>query len=163
MDKDNALVSTDEEILIRPYNDENDLPPIQELMSKHLSEPYSIYTYRYFLVTWADLSHVAVIDGQIVGAIICRLAPHKRGPLRGYIGMLAVSEKHRRKGIGSRLVESSVEAMKEAGADEVALEAEVTNMAALKIYEGLGFLRDKLLHRYYLSGVSAWRLKLWLR
>jgi len=42
------------------------------------------------------------------------------------------------------------------------LEAEVTNSAALSLYENLGFVRDKYLHRYYLSGVDAYRLKLWL-
>ena len=42
------------------------------------------------------------------------------------------------------------------------LEAEVTNFAALSLYENLGFVRDKYLHRYYLSGVDAYRLKLWL-
>ncbi|EGD72600.1 N-alpha-acetyltransferase 30 [Salpingoeca rosetta] len=148
---------------IRPYRDENDLPAIQKLMAAHLSEPYSIYTYRYFLVTWGKLSHVAVVEGEVVGAVICRLARHKRGPLRGYIGMLAVSEDHRKKGIGTMLVKASVEAMKEAGADEIVLEAETSNLGALRIYESLGFLRDKLLERYYLSGVSAWRLKLWLK
>jgi N-alpha-acetyltransferase 30 len=45
--------------------------------------------------------------------------------------------------------------------DQVVLEAEVDNVGALKLYEGLGFVRDKLLPSYYLSGVSAWRLKLW--
>jgi ribosomal protein S18 acetylase RimI-like enzyme len=44
---------------------------------------------------------------------------------------------------------------------QVVLEAEVDNVGALKLYEGLGFVRDKLLPSYYLSGVSAWRLKLW--
>lgn len=45
---------------------------------------------------------------------------------------------------------------------QVVLEAEVTNSAALSLYENLGFVRDKYLHRYYLSGVDAYRLKLWL-
>ena len=39
----------------------------------------------------------------------------------------------------------------------------MTNKAALKLYENLGFVRDKRLLRYYLNGVDAWRLKLWLR
>ena len=43
------------------------------------------------------------------------------------------------------------------------MEAEITNSAALHLYEKLGFVRDKRLHRYYLSGTDAFRLKLWLR
>ena len=48
-------------------------------------------------------------------------------------------------------------------ADEVVLETEITNKPALKLYENLGFVRDKRLFRYYLNGVDASRLKLWLR
>lgn len=46
---------------------------------------------------------------------------------------------------------------------QVVLETEITNKAALKLYEKLGFVRDKRLFRYYLNGVDALRLKLWLR
>lgn len=31
------------------------LPQIRQLISKDLSEPYSIYVYRYFLYQWPDL------------------------------------------------------------------------------------------------------------
>lgn len=40
------------------YGDEKEspyLPAIRELISKDLSEPYSIYVYRYFLYQWGDL------------------------------------------------------------------------------------------------------------
>ena len=46
---------------------------------------------------------------------------------------------------------------------QVVLEAEDTNTAALHLYEKLGFVRDKRLHKYYLAGSDAFRLKLWLR
>ena len=42
------------------------------------------------------------------------------------------------------------------------LEAEVTNHGAIALYENLGFVRDKRLHRYYLNGSDAFRLMLWL-
>eukprot|EP00055_Hartaetosiga_balthica_P014081 m.75439 g.75439 ORF g.75439 m.75439 type:complete len:172 (-) comp8482_c0_seq1:1384-1899(-) len=155
--------SIGEGVIVRGYKDENDLPRMAELIAKDLSEPYSVYTYRYFLHTWPQLSHVAVIDGEIVGTVICRLTQHKRGPFRGYIAMIAVDDKCRRKGIGTALVEASITALKKMDADEIVLEAEVTNQGALRTYEKLGFLRDKLLYRYYLSGISAWRLKLWLK
>lgn len=41
-----------------PYGDEKEspyLPAIRQLISKDLSEPYSIYVYRYFLYQWGDL------------------------------------------------------------------------------------------------------------
>ena len=41
------------------------------------------------------------------------------------------------------------------------LETEVSNTSAILLYESLGFVRDKYLNRYYLSGNDAIRLKLW--
>merc|ERR1712099_46355 len=66
---------------------------------------------------------------------------------RGYIAMLAVDSSHRKKRIGSTLVKKAIEAMVEDDADEVVLETEITNKPALKLYENLGFVRDKRLFR----------------
>ena len=61
----------------------------------------------------------------------------------------------------------SVLKMIEMEADEIVLETEVTNPAALALYEsntlmtlGCGFLREKKLIAYYLNGNDAYRLKL---
>ena len=43
------------------------------------------------------------------------------------------------------------------------LETEVTNAASLRLYERLGFIRSKRLHRYYLNGNTAFRLVLYLK
>lgn len=53
--------------------------------------------------------------------------------------------------------------MLEYNADEVVLETEITNIPALRLYENLGFVRDKRLFDYYLNGVDALRLKLWFK
>jgi peptide alpha-N-acetyltransferase len=95
--------------------------------------------------------------------IISKLEPHRSGPLRGYIAMLAVSESHRNRGIATNLVQRAIAAMAAQGADEIVLETEITNTASLKLYERLGFLRSKRLHRYYLNGSTAFRLVLYLK
>lgn len=46
---------------------------------------------------------------------------------------------------------------------QIAVETEVDNFPSLKLYERLGFLRTKRLHRYYLSGKTAFRLILYLK
>lgn len=74
--------------------------------------------------------------------------------------MLAVDPTRRRLGLGRKLVRKSIELMKEAGADEVVLETEISNEAALRLYESEGFLRDKRLGAYYLNGNDAFKLKL---
>ncbi|XP_063804052.1 N-alpha-acetyltransferase 30 [Pseudophryne corroboree] len=145
------------------YESELQMPDIMRLITKDLSEPYSIYTYRYFIHNWPQLCFLAVVGEECVGAIVCKLDMHKKMFRRGYIAMLAVDSKYRRKGIGTNLVKKAIYAMVEGDCDEVVLETEITNKSALKLYENLGFVRDKRLFRYYLNGVDALRLKLWLR
>ncbi|KAF8564109.1 hypothetical protein P879_10840 [Paragonimus westermani] len=146
----------------RQYRDEEDLQRIIPLISKDLSEPYSIYTYRYFIYQWPKLCLLAFCKDECVGTIVCKLEPYATNLLRGYIAMLVVKDGHRRKGIGSRLVQLAVDLMIENKCDEVTLETEITNLSALALYEQLGFCRYKRLLRYYLNGVDAFRLKLWL-
>lgn len=42
----------------------------------------------------------AMVGEECVGAIVCKLDMHKKMFRRGYIAMLAVDSKYRRKGIG---------------------------------------------------------------
>ncbi|XP_060069942.1 N-alpha-acetyltransferase 30-like [Ylistrum balloti] len=145
------------------YKSELQMPDIMRLITKDLSEPYSIYTYRYFIHNWPKLCFLAMDGAKCVGAIVCKLDMHKKMVRRGYIAMLAVDSDYRRKRIGSHLVRKAIRAMILDDCDEVVLETEITNKAALRLYENLGFVRDKRLFRYYLNGVDALRLKLWLR
>ena len=46
---------------------------------------------------------------------------------------------------------------------QIVLETEETNTAALRLYERLGFVRDKRLPKYYLNNNDAFRLKAVLR
>lgn len=57
----------------------------------------------------------------------------------------------------------AIDAMIKGNADEIVLETEETNTPAMRLYERLGFLRSKKLHRYYLNGNSAYRLVLLLK
>lgn len=77
--------------------------------------------------------------------------------------MLAVSAAYRGHGVATALVKKAIDAMAQRNADEVVLETEETNIPAMRLYERLGFLRSKKLHRYYLNGNSAYRLVLLLK
>ncbi|ORY79394.1 acyl-CoA N-acyltransferase [Protomyces lactucae-debilis] len=142
-----------------PYKDETQLPTIIALIADELSEPYSIYVYRYFIHQWPELCFLALVDDEPVGTIVCKLEDH-RGALRGYIAMLAVKPGHRGRKIATKLVERAIAEMVSRKADEVCLETEVTNPASMRLYENLGFLRIKRLHRYYLNANDAFRYKL---
>ncbi|XP_055677707.1 N-alpha-acetyltransferase 30 [Lutzomyia longipalpis] len=145
------------------YKSELQMPDIMRLIQKDLSEPYSIYTYRYFIHNWPKLCFLAMHGDKCVGAIVCKLGLHRQTIKRGYIAMLAVDKDYRKMKIGTRLVHKAIMAMLNDKADEVVLETEITNTPALRLYENLGFVRDKRLFHYYLSGVDALRLKLWFR
>lgn len=56
---------------------------------------------------------------QMIGVVVSKLEPHRGGPLRGYIAMLAVQEEYRGQGIATRLVRMTIDKMVERGADEV--------------------------------------------
>lgn len=151
------------EIVYQVYESELQMPSIMSLIQKDLSEPYSIYTYRYFIHNWPRLCFLALHEERCVGAIVCKLDIHRQNVRRGYIAMLAVDKDYRKLKIGTALVQKAIQAMLEDDADEVVLETEITNQPALRLYENLGFVRDKRLFHYYLNGVDALRLKLWFR
>jgi peptide alpha-N-acetyltransferase len=170
-----------------------------ELIDRDLSEPYSIFTYRYFVAQWPSLCFIAVDptggagraatpaaddakndnskeqpknrspvllpdgEGSAAGVVVCKAEPHRdRGLVRGYLAMLVVDPSYRGKGLGASLAKRAIAAMRDHPCDELALEAEAGNKAALSLYRSLGFARDKRLHRYYLNGCDAYRLKLLL-
>jgi peptide alpha-N-acetyltransferase len=138
------------------------------MMIRDLSEPYPVYTYRYFVHKWPELcllAYRASDPDTIIGSCVSKLdyqpkLEQQTNKLRGYIAMLSVDPSCRRLGLGRKLVHRSIEKMREMGADEVILETEITNTAALKLYESMGFLREKRLAAYYLNGNDAFKLKL---
>ena len=153
------------EIAFEPFVRESQMGPIVSLIEKDLSEPYSIFTYRYFIHGWPKLCYLAMVGGEMVGCIVCK-ASRGAGPdgaYAGYIAMLAVKTSYRKHGIGSKLVCRAIEEMIAMGCDECCLEAEITNEGALRLYERLGFMRTVRLIRYYLNGSDAYKLKLLLK
>lgn len=98
-----------DDIDIISYESELQMPEIMRLIQKDLSEPYSIYTYRYFIHNWPKLCFLAIHEGTCIGAIVCKLDMHRNVVKRGYIAMLAVDEKYRKRKIGSRLVRKAIQ------------------------------------------------------
>lgn len=43
------------------YQSEAQMPDIMQLIQKDLSEPYSVYTYRYFINNWSKLCFLVSI------------------------------------------------------------------------------------------------------
>jgi len=154
-------------ITFQDYAGECDIPTIMALVAPELSEPYSIFTYRYFLHNWPELTILALLDNKPVGCIVCKVDKDKEPPIEGepipehgYIGMLTVDKTLRRSGIGSKLVNTAIERMQKMGCASVMLETEITNVSGIRLYEKIGFIREELLICYYLNWNDAYRLRL---
>jgi N-alpha-acetyltransferase 30 len=130
------FVSTSCEVEYFTYTDESMIPEIQKLVSNDLSEPYSIFTYRYFLHNWPEMCicGYAVCEDengenrkQMIATIVCKADGPDEG-MQGYIAMLAVDSRFRNLGIGTVLVKKGVEAMIRVGCREIVLETEVLKL-----------------------------------
>lgn len=84
------------------YKTEDDLALVMRLIDNELSEPYSIFTYRYFIYNWPNLCYLAfdASTGHAFGTVVCKLDDH-RGTMRGYLAMLTVEKEYRGKMIGA--------------------------------------------------------------
>ena len=90
-----------------------------------------------------NTSFVAVENGEIVGAI---LAGHDG--YRGFIHHTAVSVSHRGIGIGTKLVNTAVDAIRNEGINKVVLVAFKTNTLGNSFWEKQGFaVREDLYYR----------------
>ena len=78
-----------------------------DLIDKSLSEPYSVFTYRYFLHQWPNLCYLAFDGDKPIGVVVCKMDDH-RGHLRGYIAMLVVDNTYRGKGLGGWVCSSGL-------------------------------------------------------
>lgn len=159
----NSKTGEELEYRLIQYTGEEHVDEIMSAMEADLSEPYNIFTYRYFLNRWPELTFLAMIPDdkdkskeKCIGAIVCSIEDTKNGRRRGYIAMLAVTKEYRHYKIGSTLVKKAIDEMKDA--DEIALETETNNAAALGFYGKLGFIRSKKMFKYYLSGTDAYQL-----
>ncbi|EGV60157.1 N-alpha-acetyltransferase 30 [Yamadazyma tenuis] len=159
---DYGLVATVGNLRYQRFNpaSQNQFRIISNLIADHLSEPYSIYVYWYFLNTWPQYCYITKDSADtVVGVIISKINLHRNVRTRGYIGMLVIDPIYRKKGIAKKLVQLTIDAMIEADhVDEISLETEVINKGALRLYESLGFMRVKRLYKYYLSTHDAFRL-----
>ncbi|CAH7685779.1 acyl-CoA N-acyltransferase [Phakopsora pachyrhizi] len=143
-------------------SDIDELRLIIDLIDKELSEPYIIYTYRYFLTYWPHLCILAFqkLTNDLVGVIICKQNENRVPSNRGYIAMLITKQSHRKLGIARSLVQIAIEKMVKDGAQEIVLETESDNREALNFYKNLGFIREKRLYAFYLNRKDAFRLVL---
>ncbi|VEU42684.1 unnamed protein product [Pseudo-nitzschia multistriata] len=74
-DADSSGSGTSVEIGFIDYRDESQLEHVDRLVAVDLSEPYSIFTYRYFLNRYPDLCILAVDkkSGEVCGCVVGKI------------------------------------------------------------------------------------------
>ena len=96
---------------------------------------------------------------------VCFFVAEEEGKLVGYCGIVtvlyegdivkvAVSGKYQRRGVGRRLLQGTMEKMREKGVRVFHLEVRESNQAAVGLYEKLGFVRDGTRKNYYENPVE---------
>ena len=150
------------EIVVRKARKE-DIPIIMYINRVSLPENYPEWFFEEHLERWGEAFYVAEILGKVVGYVMSRVefgAPYVvEGTIvkKGHIVSVAVLEAYRRRGIGRRLMEHALRALKEVyDCKEVYLEVRVSNIPAIKLYEKLGFRKVRVIPMYYLDGEDAY-------
>lgn len=111
-------------------------------------EAFSKHHIANLLTDYNCVSLVAKIDGTIVGFII-GMMHIERNALVGHILTIDVSPPYRRRAIAKMLLQKIEEIFKEKGVKSCRLEVREDNIAALKLYQKLGYKRVAKLENYY--------------
>ena len=92
-------------------------------------------------------------DGKTQGFIVAHAGT------TGHIVTIDVSQKARRAGVGSTLLRSAEERLRDAGSQAVGLETAVDNLTALSFYKRHGYMVTRTWPHYYSNGLDALVLK----
>lgn len=91
---------------------------------------------------------IAKKNGKIIGFVIGAVY-YDKDQLVGHILTIDISQKHRRKGIGVKLLQEIEKIFAEKGAVKCRLEVREDNIAAIKLYRKLGYKKAGKLPYYY--------------
>lgn len=124
------------------HPDPDDLATIFALEADSFTNPWTPEALTTMLLS--DVTRLYVARNHqhaVVGFCACWLIETEL-----HINTLAVSSKYRRQGVATRLVRFVLEAT---GADQATLEVRRSNVAAVNLYEKLGFRTTAVRERYY--------------
>ncbi len=106
-------------------------------------------------LTYSSDVLVADLGGKVVGYIaISELGRDAK------IISFAVKKEFRRKGIGTKLLDTAINICKEKGKEKLFLEVRVSNIPAQSLYKKKGFKVVKIIPNYYSDGESAYLMVL---
>lgn len=131
---------------------EKDLKAVLDIEYVCFPDPYPLSLLSRLLSMYRSTFLVAEDDGDgVVGYIIGAV----RWGKIGHILAIGVTPKHRRKRIGSALMEEIMARFLRQGAEMVRLEVRKSNITAREFYKKHGFVERQEIPYYYMDGESA--------
>ena len=131
------------ELILRPMTEE-DLPAVSQIEEETFSMPWKPDDFREMIKRDNMTYMVAELDGEIIGGSGMR---NILGD--GEITNVAIREKYRGRGYGKALLQALLTAGEEMGAAAFTLEVRVSNTAAIRLYESLGFVSEGVRPDFY--------------
>lgn len=141
---------TQKVIQVRDVESE-DLEPIHEIAQGSFKDPYPLGLLQHIYDSDPEGFLAAEIEEELVGYLIGLV---RWGDV-GHILAIAVDESYRRQGVGSSLIITAIDRLKNNGANKVKLEVRVSNEAAQEFYNKIGFQPEKIVPSYYSDGEDA--------
>ena len=133
----------------------NDIFPVISLAFETLPERYNPSIFSQFYESCPEGFLVALNNNTIIGFLIGT----KTAPNTARILMLAVTDSHRKQGIGSALLAQFINEMKQQHVTRIELEVRTSNKGALLFYQARGFLLQETLQRFYQNGENAYSMR----
>ncbi len=135
-----------------------DLDRVYELACSSLSENYNPTLFLDLYNYWPEGFIIAEEDGHIIGFIFGIMMSRTESRIL----MLAVDPLYRGKGYGGILYREMQRQCAIKGMRVIALEVRVSNQAAIRFYEKMGFQIAGRISKYYSNGEDAFRMQLFL-
>jgi len=101
---------------------------------------------------------LARIDGEVAGFVIGMIETYG-ATKAGHVYTIDVAVKHRRMGVGIKLLKEMEHTFMKKGAETSYLEVRADNQAARRLYRKRGYVEVETLDDYYSRGVQGLRLR----
>jgi ribosomal-protein-alanine N-acetyltransferase len=119
--------------------------------SSFREEAFSRFQFKKLYRKYPEGFYVAELSGKVIGYVVCSLSS-----CGGEIDSIAVDQRFRGRGVGRRLVELTLENLRQKDMRKCALKVRTTNEAALHFYQDMGFHILKKLGDYYAPQIEAY-------
>jgi [ribosomal protein S18]-alanine N-acetyltransferase len=148
-------------LFIRPMRC-SDLDRILKIENASFGEDaYDRNLFAKFFHKCRDLFLVAVRGRNVCGYMVTCIGGRAEED-RAELVSVAVDPKHRVKGVGTALMDSTLRRLRRRGVLQFHLTVKVTNAAAIGFYEKYGFRRERIVRGYYEDGTDGRRMaKYW--